>query len=482
MDSKFYKQIFCALALCLTSSSLFADADCLVLPDPQHDPVIDIKDFTLSQAVYLTLKYNQPLESAGLGQESNYWQLRNAYFGYEPQININGSASMQAGTKPSYTLAPGVSWQTLLGTSMSFNWTPNFLRNVGTGNFNAGYGTLTINQPFLAGFGVAFNSINLQTAIYQYQNTNLSYKQTIMSAMQSTIESFRSVTTAIRSLQDSKASVEHTKLLAKNTRLKLANNDPNTTPNDLVQMEQSVVTSELSYLQQRNSAEQSYETLLRNIGLPTDTKLDLDNRVFVSKAMIPDRHWAVEYAFQHNIGYLQQKIAVNQAKLQVISARNQAKWTLDFSGTADIIGNTSNRNGTQKNASLTLGIPVFNVTNHVNIVNAEIGLAQAQINLAITKRSLETNVENEVTNASFRYQQVNVARAQVILDRDTLRSAVIKQAYGQGSSFEVNQLQRTLLQDEIQLNNTELSFLNSITNLNFTLGRLMIAWDVALKF
>ncbi|OGT49861.1 MAG: hypothetical protein A3F17_04315 [Gammaproteobacteria bacterium RIFCSPHIGHO2_12_FULL_41_15] len=458
-----------------------------LLPEPIQDPVINLHKFTLKQAVYLTLKYNQSVESDSLGQEANYWSVRSAYYGYEPQFNVSGSAAFVKGSQPTYALSPTATWTSLIGTTANFSYTPNFLQNVGTGNSSAGFGSLTVTQPLLNGFGVAFNSIALKTAIYSYQTTNLAYKSSLIQAVNTTIVDFRQVVTSIHSLEDSRASVEAAKQQVKNTRLKLANDDPNTAPSDLVQMEQLQASSELNYLESRNQVETSYQTLLSDIGLPTSAVLHLDDRVDVSKSMIPNTEWAIRYAFAHNISYLTQKIAVESAKLTIISARNAAKWTLTLSGNADIIGNTGvNAAGTQvgilKNASATLAIPILNVTNHSAIVSAEIALAQAQITLASDQRALETRVRNEITNATSRYEQWNLAQAQVILDRDTLRAAVIKQTYGQGSAFEVNRLQTTLLNDEIQMNNIGRSFQNSISDINVTLGRMLDVWGVHLKY
>ncbi len=460
-----------------------------ILPDPKDSALIDTHHFTLQNAIYLTVKYSQTIESASLGQESNYWNMRAAYYGYEPQFNITGEAQYTKGLQPSYTLAPTMDWNTIIGSDISFNYVPTFLKNVGAGNTSAGYGQLTIEQPLLKNFGVAFNSITLKTAIYNYQLTNLTYKDSLMTQIVKVISAFRNVVQGIRGLEEARSSVLLAKQNVKNTRLKLENDDPKTTPGDLVQYEQSLATSEIQYLNQRNTAETEYQTLLAEIGLPVTAKLTLDDSMHASRAMIPSESSAIKTALENNIEYLQEKVRVENAKLGVISALNQAKWELTLQGQSDIIGPGPKTNpftgvtsGTANNASVNLAIPLFNVANHVAIVNAKITLAQAQITLANLRRTLITTVKNEITTADFLYQKIETGHTQVALDRDSLRGAMIKAAYGQGAAFEVNRLQTTLLDNEIALIGDQINFENSITILNQTLGKTLEAWHLKAKY
>ena len=100
--------------------------------------------------------------------------VSDAYYNFQPQVDINGSADYTKGLKPSYNLFSEVNWNSPIGTTVSFQYTPSFLSSYG--NSAAGGGTLIITQPLLKGFGLAFNTTALRNQFASFNQSALSYK------------------------------------------------------------------------------------------------------------------------------------------------------------------------------------------------------------------------------------------------------------------------------------------------------------------
>lgn len=483
-----------ATASLLTVMSMQADAaalsdgtDCLHLPPPtQFEP--SYSELTLRQAILMTLKNNQTVEDSQLSMASAKENLDNAYFTYEPQMSINGTASISAGSRPSYNLYTQVNLFTPIGTSIGFEYTPKFL-----GNYQAasGVGTIVMSQPLLRGFGLAYNTTTLTNQFASFQTSALTYKSSMMSLVSQTISNYYDYLVSLFVLEQTQLQLENARQAVDNAKQQVSQGQLSVS--QLTHSEASLAQQQLSYKQQENTVVQNRQTLLTTLGIPFNTKITMDRTLpdtFPAiKSYLPYYHRAL----QHNIGVLQARAALVSARNGVITARNERKWTLTVNATVNVIGKSiftstntappgATPNAAAKGANLQLTIPISQVDLKAALIESEVALAQAQINLAQVEYSLRQRIKNDVINLNFQREQILVNQQQILLTTDTVRAAEIRLAYGQEAALEMYQYRLELTNAQINLGQSKISYIESMAQLLQDTGDLLNQYGIVLKY
>ncbi len=448
------------------------------------------KPITLQEAILLALRNNPSVESSELQRVVDKFSLEVAHNAFVPQFTIGGSANYANRTFPSYAIGPSMSITTPIGTKVSATYGSAF-----TGA--PGNTTLTITQPLLKGAGWDFNTFDFANANDNEIIAKLSFKNSIITAVVNVITSYRALVQDYNSLDIQSRTVKSAEETAKQTELQV--NAGKVAPNDLLQQQANLQTTRLSMMQQNSALDMDYQRFLQALGLSSTSKLEIDKQIRFTEYPIPTLKECIRLALLNNIDYQSTIIRLRAAKRAVLAAKNQARWQIDVTastsvgqstGTATIPASTSptgtpgavSTGGTGPSIGFTFNIPLNDMQAKQQIISSRIALEQAKLALEQQKEQLISNVTNQVVQIHNQVQQIQVAISAVSLQEKTVSNAELKLKYGKATVFEVTQLQDQLLQQQTSLIGNKIQLLNSITDLDQTLGTALEKWGIKLRY
>lgn len=459
------------------------------LPTPIATPQIP-KHLSLKEAILLALRNNPDVESAELQRVVDKFALVVAHNAFEPQFDVSGSVGYVRGTRPSYSIGPNVKLNTPFGTEIQANYGNAFTGAPGTAS-------VTLTQHLLKGAGWAYNTASLAQAVVSEKVARLNFKNSVITVVVNVINAYRVLVQDYNNLEIQKRTVKRAEQTVYQSELQVKAGK--VAPSDLLQQKANLATTRLSMLRQKSSLQNDYQQFLQALGLMSTVKIVIDEKIKFAKFKLPGLKNSMQLALENNINYQTALIQIRADKLNLITAKNQARWTLDVSastsvgqttGTANLppspsgVGTpgTVTNSGSGPSLGFTLDIPINNVSAKQQVLNARIQLQQAQVRLQQLKEQLISNVTNQINQVKDQYEQIKVAIQAVTLQTQTLKNAQIKLKYGKSTVFEVNQLQDQLLQQQTSLVGDKIQFLNSITTLNQTLGMTLEKWGITLRY
>ncbi len=457
-----------------------AELNKISLPRPQ--PTIrKEKLLTLNEAIILALRNNPTVENSRFQRISDKYALELANYAFEPQFDFSGNVTFTKGEKTGYNFNPGISLNTRAGTQLKLNNTTNL-----QGNQQEEF---TVTQPLLRGFG----KVN-QFPWLDAQDTELvarqTFKNSIMQMVTQVINNYRQVVQDDNNLKVQQKALTRAEQTAEQYKLQI--NAGKMAASELLQEQTNLASTRLDFVRQKNSAEQNYQTLLDTLGLAPESKLKVDTNIHFEIYHPPSKDQAVALALNHNPQYVSQKVQLNSAERAVLSAKDNLRWQLDLSGSltfASSPGSTSIAEGFQSlspqsdpTAIISLSIPIRDISSKAALVNAKISLIQAQESLEQARRTLIRQVVNSLSDLNNQSEQLDIAKQGISLQRKNLEAEQIKQKYGQSTALNVNLIQDNLLQQEIDYVNSQISYLNSVTNFENLLGTTLDKWNIKMRY
>lgn len=458
------------------------------LPPPVRTPQAT-KHLSLKEAILLALRNNPDVESSELQRVEDKFALEVAHNAFVPQFSVTGSSNWATGQRPSYQMGPQVEMKTPIGTDIQATYGNAFKGQPGNV-------TLNLTQPILKGAGWAYNTAVLADAIDAEQTAKLTFKSSIITAVVNVINTYRTLVQDYNNLDVQRRTLLRAKQMVKQNELQVKAGKM--APSDVLQQKANLASNRLSFMQQKNSIDQDYQQFLQALGLVPSAKLTIDKRIDFHRAKMPSLKKSVDLALDNNIDYQSAVINLRSTRRALMSAKNQARWQLDFTASTTIGQKTGTATVPQTTGASTPGtiaspetgpsiglkftVPINDVKSKQAVLNARINLEKAQLARQQKKQQLIRDVTNQVLQVRNQYQQVLLGKETVKLQQQTLLNENIKLKYGKSTVFEANQLQDQLLQTQIQLISNKISFLNAITTLNQTLGITLDKWGITLRY
>jgi len=459
------------------------------LPAPTFTPRVP-KKLSIKEAILLALRNNPDVESAELQRVVDKFALVVAHNAFEPQFDIGGNVSYQRGTRPGYSIGPNVTLNTPLGTTISASYGNAF-------NGAPGTATVQVRQHLLKGAGWAYNTANLASAVVSEKVARLNFKNSIITAVVNVVNAYRVLVQDYNNLSIQQRTVMRAEQTVSQTALRVKAGK--VAPSDLLQQKANLATTRLSMMQQKASLQNDYQQFLQSLGLVSTAKVVIDKTIVFGNLKFPSLKKCIELALENNINYQTALIQIRADKLNLITAKNQSRWTLDVTASTNVGQSSGTVNlppsgsvegqpgqvtasGTGPSVGFNLDIPLNNVSAKQQVLSARVQLEQAKVRLQQTKEQLISNVTNQINQIKNQHEQIKVATEAVKLQVQNLKNAQLKLKYGKTTVFEVNQLQDQLLQQQTNLVGNKIQFLNSITSLNQTLGITLQKWGVTLRY
>lgn len=450
------------------------------LPPPQIT-IKTTKLLTLEDAIALALRNNPNIVNTRLNRLNDYYALELADYAFEPHFTFTANATFTQGEKIGYNVNPGLTWNTRYGTQFKLNNTTN-LNGTQQEQFS-------VTQPLLKGFGQVnyFPWLNAQDQEHIARQT---FKNTIMQMVTQVITEYRQLVADYNNLEVQEKALKREEITSSQYQLRVKSGKM--APSELLQERATLANTRLQTEQQRNSYQQNYQTLLDTLGLSPTSKLNIDNNIRFHAYTLPSTEQAISLALNNNPDFVSQKLQLNAARRSLLTAKDNLRWQLDLTGQANFLSSHGNipilqgfdsLSTTDKpSATLTLTIPIRDITSKAAVVSAQVSYYQALDNFEQNRRSLIRQVMNSITNLKSELSQLTIAEQSVELQRKNLTAEQIKQQYGQTTALNVNIIQDNLLQQEISYVNSQINYLNNVTNFQNLLGITLKEWNVQMRY
>lgn len=453
-------------------------ADGLPVPEQIKMPA---KKLSLYEAIAIALRNNPAVRMAELQRITDKFSLETTIHDrydliWDPLTLSSTLANHQA---PLWSATTGFGVRTSAGTAFSLAHSNNLLGGLGST-------ALTMSQPFLQNFGFEYNRIIYQNAIDGEKIARLNFKNSVMTTVNTVIASYRTLVQDYGTLAQDKISLATQEAEVRNNLLELKAGQ--IAPSDVVQQQANIETTRLTLVQERQTIQTDYLAFLITLGLVPSTKVIVDHHISVRNENVPSKKTCIQLALKHNIAYRSALLNLNITKRTLITANNQRKWSLNAvtsvteGSQRSAVGSPIYTIGTNPSVALKLSIPIDNIDLKAAVVNAKIQIEDAKMQLAQTKETLISTVLSQWYGIYNLHEQIQIAKKALDLQEKTLQDAKLKLKYGKTSMFEVNTLETNLLQQQVNLISTKISYLNAIETLNQTLGITLERWHIKLVY
>lgn len=449
---------------------------------------------SLKDAIVLAMRFNPDVQSSDLQRIIDRLTLASVKWQYDVNYALTGSAAYTRTVSGGHltkndteSLTPQATLLTPTGTILSVQMNNPLSNATGPSRYYNPSIQFSLTQPLMQGSGrdVVLAPLHLAEnteaiAALTHKNTLMQTVTDVISAWLSYLQAQNSLSIQRLSLQNSLATLRQQESFLKAGRI---------APVDLVQFKATVAEQRLQLSQQVVSLGQQKRALLIILGLNPDLPVTISDQVdFPGPATFPLQK-SIQSAFIGNVAWQQAKIGIKQSEINLITAKDAARWKLNFSaartqgggsGGGNNAGFASLTNGSNNNTAvgLSLTVPVDNVPLNNAVSQASITLQQQKIALEQLRRRLESEVMNTWNTVMSQKEQIRQAELAVKLAADSLSIAQTRLKFGKVTPFEVSTLQTNLTTQQINAVNVRLSYIANQATLDLITGKTLERWGL----
>lgn len=451
-------------------------------PEPCFIP----KHLSLQDAIALALRNNPQIRSAELQRIVDRFSFEVARNQFWPQYSFDASATYSNGTKPYYSTNPKVSLDTPIGSRIDLGLNDQ----VNDGRETSAF--VQVTQPLLRGFGPSVARANYLSAYEQAIINCFAFKDNLMTAITNVIQAYYKLVQDYNTQKVNQASLEEANKLFRATELRIkAGKIPAT---EIVQQKTQIATSKMALTRDTNTIMQDYRSFLILLGLDPRSCLEVDKHININVCPLPSCEEAIQIALCKNLDYQRSLRQLRQLELALTLAKNEQRWKLDLVARAqqelirnknfatvnidqlDAIGNDPP--GGDRTLIFNLNIPINDLNRKQILCRAKIALKQYTIALETQRQQLIAAVMNTWQALQTQSSQIKLAEDAVKYSQQSLDIAQKKFTYGRTTMFEVTNLQRNYLVQQISLINEQISYLNNEAAFEKLLGITLEKWHI----
>jgi outer membrane protein TolC len=340
---------------------------------------------------------------------------------------------------------------------------------------------LSVRQPLLRNGGIEVNRASIEIARLNDQINLLDLKSTLINQITEAIFAYRQLIQAQERLKIEMSSLEIAQQQVENTQVLI--DAGRRARVDIIPVKARVANQEVNLLEAQNNLKQRQFDLLE--------VLDIDPSIVVIASDIQavdpqsvDFEGVKEKALKNRPDYLIAKLNIDQANFALKVAENQRKWNIDLEARVNhnpapniVDDRTEFRAGL--NLTKTLGDRIL----ERDFKQRQVELLQAENNLDEEIQQIEIDVENSIREVQENLRQVELARRATELAEEQLfnQEQRVKLGVRDTSIVDLVQFQEALGQARNDELNTRIEYLNSLTNLQQTIGTTLEAWDIVVE-
>jgi len=461
---------------------------------------------SLRNAILIALHNNNNITTSLNTRDVQRYDLLTAQEQFEPQFQINGSASYDENELASFgagdtsssntttkqaNIGPEMNWQLPLGTQISAQggYNPSYQTGSNQNRSDTTTWTVTLTQPLLKNFGVAVNEVGLHNAEDQQVIDDITLDQTVSSTVTTIITDYYTVVQDKLSLDIDKETLQQNKeQLYIDQQKYAAGRIPRS---DVVQAHLNVTTAQQSLQEAEQTLLTAKAQLLDDMGLPGNTRFKVDDKLDVIKVN-PDLHQSETIALKNNPTYQTDILEFKQNQRSLLTAENANRWELDLkvqrsrtranTNYAPPTGEPNSNNVVNDSqVSLDLTIPLNQVSLDKTSATAATNFENAEITLATSKRTLLTTVNTDLEAIRTDWENILVAEETYNLSQKNYEAAKIKASYGKLDTFTLSQQQQQLISDANSLVSAKISYIEAVAQFEQELGILLKSWHIEVQ-
>jgi len=464
------------------------------------------RKMTIADAVFIALTNNVTLRSAYLDRHLQRIDLqlaeRKFYLPTDPSItlSLNRTSSYSAATDTTNAYrtedanATGNFAATLAiptGGKIDFTWNNTADRpDQGEPLAYSSDWSATFRQPLLKGSGLTNAAYNVRIARITEEGNILTLKDTIATTIKGAITAFRAYKTAERQLLIAEMGLVRARgLYDYNKDMIEAGRLAGT---EIVQAQADIASQETSVIDAKNSLDNARLALVQALYIDKNTSFTAvdENQQLISP---PDLEEALGLAFQYRTDYLRALQGLEKTKLTLTQAKRNRLWSLDLvAGTTDSAKGTTFASydsafrrafsdGPERDwsAGLALTIPLVYMTADMRSYwGAKNDMEKANMAFEKLKLDIEIGVLNAVRNVDSGYRSLKSATLARELAEKKLVIEKEKMSAGRTTNFQFLSFQRDLQTAQLNELTATTTYLNSLTNLDDTLGTTLTTWKI----
>ncbi|MGB3534933.1 MAG: TolC family protein [Microcoleaceae cyanobacterium] len=340
---------------------------------------------------------------------------------------------------------------------------------------------LSVRQPLLRNGGIEVNRASIEIARIDDKINILDLKSTLINQITEAIFAYRQLIQAQERLQIEISSLEIARQQVENTQVLI--DAGRRARVDIVPVQARVANQEVSLLEAENNLKQQQFDLLEILDIdPSLTIIAADIQPVTPESLESENIKIL--ALENRPDYLIAKLNIEQADFALKIAENQRKWNMDLEASVshDPAPNFI-EDRTEFRAGLNLTKNLGDRRIEREFKQRQVELLQAENNLDEEIQQVEIDVENSIRDVRENLRRVELARRATELAEEQLLNEEERVRLGVGNTSIVDlvQFQEALGQARNDELNANIDYLNSITNLEQTIGITLDAWDIIIE-
>lgn len=455
-----------------------------------------VRTLTLADCVMLALQNNVAIRTAYLDRISQRMFLRVAEDKFIPQPSLSFSTTTTSNYNTDNTrtqaAAQDAKFVTTLtlptGGAVNFTWdNPANKPDVGQDyGYSSGW-SVTFTQPILKNAGIDAATQSVRQARIAEEQAVLDLKDTLTSTITTTVTNYRAYLSALRSydiqvkgLETARQTLETNKALIAAGRM---------AQTEIIQTENDVANQELSVITAKNSIDSSLLTLLQTLDLDRNTRF-LPVEEPEQKVSPPSLQEAIAIAIKNRSDYIKAVQNLDLANLDMAVKKRGLLWDLSLVTGAGRTGTDDTYRGafgdqppgkSNWNVGLTLNIPLRDLATESTYVSAKVAWEKARINLKKLTADIGIDVQNKLRDIDVNYRSYILSKKGRELAEKKLAIEQEKLKLGRTTNFQLVSFQNDVRNQRTTELQALITYLNSLTALDQSLGIILNRWNIAVK-
>jgi outer membrane protein TolC len=443
---------------------------------------------SLADAVALGLRRNRDIRRSYLQRVAQKFDLQVAEAFFSPRLVLGSQHREQRSSNDrgrELSVAPKVTLNNEWGTLFSLSWAQRFNQAQKGGHKQQRGLTFEVIQPLLRNAGHDVVTAPRRRARLSEHSHQLGLQASVAQSVTQIVSAYRELLKAQEQLRIvSDALGRSREQLKVNDALIAAGRMARV---DRLQNEADLAYQELNAEQAAHHLSSSRRALLQLLALDLSTPLRASEELTATPVEI-DRDQALEIARQRQPGFLQQRIALELAEVDLLVAKNQQLWDLSLvagaeqardAWSSDVKRGVDRRWSTY--AGVQLEVPIGDPGQRQRLVSAQVAVDSQDLLHAEAQQSLEREVGDAIRTLQAHWRQYEIALRSRSLSQRKLAVEQQKLQAGRTSNFQVLSFEEDLRRSENAVLNALIAYLNAQTQLDERLGTTLDSWEIALN-
>ncbi len=431
---------------------------------------------SLGDSIMMALRNNTDIRNYYDSYESSQLSLGLEESEFTVTVTPNISYSAEDGTQTVQTYGVDLERKIPFGTTFGASVQTNVYKDDDTGGSYSSMATVSVTQPLLKGAGTLYNTASLLSAT----ESNIQQARSLELAKQSLVidcvSSYCSIIEYQQMRQSYEKSYERAKELLTQAKVKLEIGTVS---------KMDVYRAELAMLEAKNSLI-TYEETISNavddfkllLGMPLDSELVLNEKVFNYDENIIDLDDALETAINNRLELKTYKENIAAYERNVLIAKSNLAPPLDltlsanFLGTGDVFSESTNLNDEGWSVAISSSFDIERKSERVGYLNSIITLNRQRRELNQYMDEIRLEVKSNHRNVLQNYKKINLQKKSVQASEKQLEFTLLRYSSGDIDNLGVIEAEENVTQARIQYYSAITNYIVSRYRLKKSIGTL----------